>query len=612
MAACSPFDNHADFEDMAGVGVADQQRNKFLRSIVEHLVSADTSAYESGHALNATFMKLSKNSKTGPPGKKDVGRLYRKLMRTEPGAFPYKEQLAQILILKAVRSDSGILNISVSMPPDRFSCKYNCHFCPNEPGMPRSYLSNEDVFRRAAVVEFDTARQVWGRLDVLQENGHPIDKLEFRVLGGTFSCYDHAIADEFVRDLYFAANTYFSNDEERQRKRGSIEEEQHINVLARVHVVGLGIETRPDEINESEIIRFRRYGVTRVETGVQHTDDALLRKVNRGHLTKHSRAAIRLLKNYGFKVEMHIMTDLPGATPEGDKECYRQVLQADPDLIPDYLKDYPCLDVSFTKIKEWKAEGKWKPYAELTPDARDLKEVLIYRQEITPPWVRVNRIQRDFLPAIEKNGFLGYTSDAHRSNLAQLVKDEAEARGIYCKCIRCCEVRGEKFAPAEVEIKVQRFIASGAVEYFLTAEVERPNRPLLLGFCRLRFGDALRDSIIPELRGSTAMIRELHVYGRVREVGHSSNGKPTAQHLGLGKKLLAAAEELATRAGYEKMAIISGIGVRDYYRQRGYDLRGSYMMKDLVNNSYYQFANQFLIVIFCAISIAVLFRFVRF
>jgi elongator complex protein 3 len=279
-------------------------------------------------------------------------------------------------------------------------------------------------------------------------------------------------------------------------------------------------------------------------------------------------------------------SDLPGATPEGDRECYRQVLQADPDLVPDYLKDYPCLDVSFTKIKEWKAAGLWKSYSEATPDARDLKEVLIYRQAITPPWVRVNRIQRDFLPAIEKNGFLGYTSDAHRSNLAQLVKAEAEERGVFCKCIRCCEVRGEKFAASEVQIRTASFMASGSLEYFLTAEVERPNRPLLLGFCRLRLGDALQESVIPELRGKTAMIRELHVYGRVREVGSgegAASGKaPSAQHLGLGKRLLAAAEEITSAAAYDRLAIISGIGVRDYYRQRGYDLRGSYMIKDLV------------------------------
>ena len=163
------------------------------------------------------------------------------------------------------------------------------------------------------------------------------------------------------------------------------------------------------------------------------------------------------------------------------------------------------------------------------------------------------------------------------------MKVEAEERGIYCQCIRCCEVRSEKFEAADVVIKIAEFEASGSPEYFLSAVVERPEagRPLLLGFCRLRLGSALEDSVLPELRGSTAMIRELHVYGRVREVGKSADGKPTAQHLGLGKRLLAVAESIARPAGYEKMAIISGIGVRDYYRQRGYELCGTYMVKDL-------------------------------
>jgi ELP3 family radical SAM enzyme/protein acetyltransferase len=214
--------------------------------------------------------------------------------------------------------------------------------------MPRSYLSNEDVFKRASEVGFDTVQQVYNRFDVLEKNGHPIDKLEFRVLGGTFSCYEHSVADDFIRDLYYAANTYFE-DNTNPRPRGTIEEEQAINVTAKAHVVGLGIETRPDEIKESEIVRFRRYGVTRVEIGVQHTDDALLRRVNRGHGVKQSRRAIKLLKDYGFKVEIHIMADLPGATPEGDMKCYEEVLQGE-DLIPDYMKDYPCLDVRIIPI----------------------------------------------------------------------------------------------------------------------------------------------------------------------------------------------------------------------------------------------------------------------
>lgn len=510
-----------------------------------------------------------------------MGTLYRRLMKEEPENYPLHPTLYDILITKGVRSNSGILNVSVSLPPDKFSCKYNCYFCPNEPGMPRSYLSNEDVFQRAAKIGFNTVKQVYERLDVLKENGHPIDKLEFRVLGGTFGCYDHAITDLFVRDLYYAANTYFGD---RSRTPATLEEEQTINVTAKAHVVGLGIETRPDEVDESEIIRFRRYGVTRVELGVQHTDDDLLRRVNRGHTLADSKKAIHLLKDYGFKLELHIMADLPGATPDGDKDCYRQVLRDDPDLIPDYMKDYPCLDVTFTKVRTWKQQGKWTPYSDRTPDARDLKDVLIYRQSITPKWVRVNRIQRDFKPDDEKHGFLGYKSSTIASNLAQIVKDEAEKQGIYCQCIRCCEVRNQKFRPEEVVYEIAEFPASGGREYFLSAEVPRPHRPLMLGFLRLRISDALQNSILPELEGNTAMIRELHVYGKIQEVGLvSSSEQKAAQHLGIGKRLLQAAETIAMEEGMTQIAIISGIGVRGYYQKNGYDLRGSYMMKTLLS-----------------------------
>lgn len=545
------------------------------KMILKDLLTMKVEKYDSDESLSATFRQLAKKYKYQAT-KRELGLVYRKLLKMNLKKYPYSEALWKALINKRVRSESGIINVSVSLPPDRFSCKYNCSFCPNEPGMPRSYLSNEDVFRRAAEVDFDTVRQVYSRLDVLEKNGHPIDKLEFRILGGTFSCYDHEVTDIFIRDLYYAANTYYDDDTDRRPPK-TIEEEQAINVFARAHVVGLGIETRPDEIDEAEIIRFRRYGVTRVEIGVQHTDDALLRRVNRGHGIKHSKHAIKLLKNYGFKVEVHIMADLPGATPEGDMKCYEEVLQGQ-DLIPDYMKDYPCLDVDFTKVKEWKASGHWKPYSEATEDAADLKRVLIYRQKITPPWVRVNRIQRDFKEA--KKGILGYTSPSIKTNLAQIVKDEAEAQGIYCQCIRCCEVADQSYTHDEICYNLCSFIASGAHEYFITAEVQRPRRNLLLGFLRLRLSNALIESVIPELRGKTAMIRELHVYGRVKQVGASHEGSGS-QHFGIGKNLLSIAEHLATRHKFTQMAIISGIGVRDYYRKRGYELRGTYMIKPL-------------------------------
>jgi ELP3 family radical SAM enzyme/protein acetyltransferase len=563
---------NSDIEDIQASPFINNAR--MAKLILKDILKMEPSEYCDSDGLNNCFRFSAKKYKY-QTSKRELGLVYRQLIKLDPASFPYNDVLWTALINKSVRSESGIINVSVSLPPNEFSCKYNCHFCPNEPGMPRSYLSNEDVFKRALDVGFDTVRQVHSRLDVLEKNGHPIDKLEFRVLGGTFSCYDKDLADTFIRDLYYAANTYFELDELTIRSRGTIEEEQAINVTAKAHVVGLGVETRPDEIDEDEIVRFRRYGVTRVEIGVQHTDDALLKKVGRGHGVKHSRHAVKLLKDYGFKVEIHIMADLPDATPEGDIACYKEVLLGE-DLIPDYMKDYPCLDVDFTKIKEWKAEGKWKPYAEAN-DAADLKRVLVYRQSITPPWVRVNRVQRDFREA--KTGQLGYTSDSIKTNLAQIIKDEAENQGIYCQCIRCCEVGSEKYDKREIQYIVRPFTASGSQEYFISAIVPRERRPLLLGFLRLRLGSALNKSVIPELVGKTAMVREIHTYGRVKQVGIGvSNG---TQHNGLGKTLLSIAEEISVRAGYDKIAIISGIGVRDYYRKRGYELVGTYMMKTI-------------------------------
>jgi ELP3 family radical SAM enzyme/protein acetyltransferase len=557
------------------------------KHMIHDLLKLEIEDYNTHEKICKQLNKLSRKYKC-LPSKRDLSRIYKELYEEDPNNYPMIDELYHKLIKKSCRSDSGIINISVVMPPDKFSCKYNCKFCPNETikngatkDMPRSYLSNEDAVQRADKVSFDAIAQTWVRFDTLKEMGHHIDKIEFRILGGTFSCYPKDIAYDFIRDLYYAANTYCDST---IREKYSLEYEQNLNTFAKIHVVGLGVETRPDEINEAEIIRFREFGVTRVELGVQHTDDELLKKVNRGHGIKQSKKAIKLLKDYGFKIEIHIMTDLPGATPEGDMECYKKILVDDPDLIPDYLKDYPCLDVSFTEIKTWKEDGRWTPYSELTPDAKHLKDVLIYRQQITPVYVRVNRIQRDFKHAVEKTNYLGYSSSSIKSHLAEIVRDEAENMGIYCQCIRCREIKDQPFKDNEIVYIVKSFTASEALEYFISAEVIRPNRNLLLGFIRLRLSESLNNSIITELKGKTAMIRELHVYGHVKPVG--SLKTDGAQHIGIGKELLRRAEQLAVFHKYTKIAVISGIGVRDYYRKRGYVLDDTYMTKNILSRSF--------------------------
>jgi len=495
---------------------------------------------------------------------------------------------------KSIRSQSGIVNVSVVMPPHRFSCKHNCLMCPDQRiskgadvDMPRSYLSNEDAVRRAADVDFDPVAQVRVRLKRLEENGHNLDKIEVRVLGGTFSSYPHDVAYDFIRDVFYAVNSYFNL---KLRPAGSLEEEQYLNETARIRIVGLGLETRPDEITLEEIRRFRRYGCTRVELGVQHTDDRLLRKIGRGHGVRESRRAVQMLKDNGFKVEIHIMTDLPGATPDGDRECYREILLGE-DLIPDYLKDYPCLAVDFTEVKKWREDGRWKPYSEDADDARKLTDVLVYRQSITPPWVRVNRIQRDFAPARldEKTGamILGYHSGAILSNLGQLVREEAIRRNVYCQCIRCHEIRDNPFDERDVVMMTRFFRASGALEYFVSMEVFSRDRlrRKILGFARLRINNQEHDGVLEIFRGRrVAVLRELHVYGSVVGLQNESSSSltpPSAQHRGYGGRLLRKCEALARWRLCSKMVIISGVGVREYYRKKGYYLEQTYMVRPL-------------------------------
>ncbi len=572
----------ADIEDTAdSLQLTTRAQIELAKRFIDDLLALGPTAYDNNKHLDSAISKIRRKYKQNI-GKRWLSHAYKELSDADPIAYPKNHALRYAMIKNAIRSASGIVNITVVMPPDRFSCKYNCKFCPNEPGMPRSYLSNEDAVHRAASVDFETVRQVHVRFKALEHNGHPLDKIEFRVLGGTFSCYSHDIADQFIRDLYYAANIWPCPTDSPYRQQMTLEEEQEYNTRhAAIHVVGLGIETRPDEIDEAEIVRFRRYGVTRVELGVQHTNDDLLRRVSRGHLVSHSKNAIKLLKDYGFKIEIHIMTDLPGTTPEMDKECYRLVLRDDPDLIPDYMKDYPCLDVDFTEIKVWKQTGKWKPYAEVD-EGRLLRDVLIYRQEITPKWVRVNRIQRDFRPACD--GRLGFTSDTLTTDLGNQVTREAEARGIYCQCIRCSEVRNKSFDVSQIKYNIYQFIASSAQEYYIAAEIAQPNRDLLIGFIRLRLSQWDKMPVIEGLQGRTAMIRELHVYGQVNVVG-SADSKG-AQHRGIGRQLLQIAETIAAKADYEQIAVISGIGVRDYYRKFGYELKDTYMIKKLDRNNF--------------------------
>lgn len=452
----------------------------------------------------------------------------------------------------------------------KFSCEWNCYYCPNEPNQPRSYLLNEPGVRRANRLGFDPVEQFNDRVRALVQIGHPADKVELLVLGGTWESYPDQYRTSFIRDLFYAANTFF--DSEPKREKMPLFEEQMANQKTKCKIIGVTLETRPDTINGDMLVRLRQFGCTRVQLGVQHTDDVILTVVNRQAYRDDTVRAIRLLKDACFKVDIHLMPDLPGATPEVDKRMFDDVLGS-ADLQADQWKIYPCQTTPFTLIKQWYEEGKYQPYG-----MDNLIDVLLYAKRRVHPWIRLNRVVRDI--PIEY-----VLAGVEVANLRQLLGIRMKKEGQTCQCIRCREIGGDKDIAAKVRsaVPVEReYDASGGTEIFLSFET--PDQQTIFGFLRLRFPGPDAESPFPELRG-VALVRELHVYGNLAATYDPKKRANKAQHLGFGTKLLLRAEAIAADRGYKRMAVISGIGVRSYYENRGYRLvdpeRGGFLLKDI-------------------------------
>ncbi|KPJ84837.1 hypothetical protein AMJ57_05235, partial [Parcubacteria bacterium SG8_24] len=333
--------------------------------------------------------------------------------------------------------------------------------------------------------------------------------------------------------------------------------------------------TRPDWITPEEIVRLRELGCTRIELGVQSVDDAVLERVRRGHGTDEVRRATRLLKDAGYKTDFHLMPQLPGATPASDLRDLRRIFD-DPGFRPDMIKIYPCTVIEGSPLHDWWRQGKYRPY----PTSR-LIETLIRAKTEVPRYCRISRLIRDIPSTSIRAG-------NHTTNLRQVIQTEMTERGLACNCLRCREVG----RAAKTDLRLIRatphlfddvYAASGGQEHFLSFEDYR--RRAVFAFCRLRLPSrkpsddtkGLWDRI-PEIR-DTAFIRELHTYGHLVPI--NTRDPKAAQHKGLGRRLMLTAERIAREAGYRRMTVISGVGVRGYYRKLGYRLQGTYMVKKL-------------------------------
>jgi len=468
---------------------------------------------------------------------------YREFKKTGEMELPQdrEKQFLRYIQMKKIRTLSGVSPVTVLTKP--FFCPGKCIFCPTDIKMPKSYISNEPGAQRAFSNKFDPYAQVFNRLVALRNMGHPTQKVELIILGGTWGVYPEMYQIWFVKRCFDALNDFGSSDITQmvKVKKVGIQEaswkelfKSHLlNEAAQSKCVGLSIETRPDFITKDEVTRLRRLGVTKVQIGIQSLDDKVLAMNNRGHIVAQTKKAMNLLRLGGFKIHAHWMPNLYGSDLAKDRKEFVDLFRDD-ELKPDELKIYPCMLLKGTELEKLYKAGKWKPYSD-----SDLVELLTHVFIKVPRYCRITRVIRDF-----SSGDI--VAGSKKSNLRQIVEKEVKS-----KDIRAREIRDGKVS--KYTFKITKYKTKVSTEYFLEYLTTEDK---LIGFLRLS---------LPE-KGDTAMVRELHVYGKSTEVG--KEGK--AQHLGFGKKLIKKAKEISKNEGYVDLAVISAVGTREYYRGLGF------------------------------------------
>ncbi|MBL8098793.1 MAG: tRNA uridine(34) 5-carboxymethylaminomethyl modification radical SAM/GNAT enzyme Elp3 [Anaerolineales bacterium] len=473
--------------------------------------------------------------------------------------------LLERIRMKPMRTLSGVTTVTVLTKP--YPCPGKCIFCPTDVRMPKSYLPDEPGAMRALEHQFDPYTQVASRIQALKNLGHPTDKIELLILGGTWSSYRRDYQEWFVKRCFDAMNEI--NEEqyklEPQEKSNNpdveLKKAQAINETSNHRNVGLVIETRPDEINPDEIKWLRHLGVTKVQLGAQSFDDHILDINKRGHDVESTRQAVALLRAASFKIVLHWMPNLLGATPQSDREDFAKLWN---DFCPDEIKIYPNQLLANAELYEYWQRGEFHPY---TTD--DLVELLVNIKPTIPRYCRVNRVIRD-IPG--NNVVEGNT----RTSLRQDIQTEMKKRGTKCQCIRCREVKNKTVELSSLTLHDEIYSAGKAEEHFISFITTEDG---LAGFIRLSLpSKESPETGLSDLNGA-ALIREVHVYGQSLAVGAEKTG--AAQHVGLGTRLLEEAEKIAKQNGFEKLAVISAVGTRGYYIDRGFERGEYYLVKNI-------------------------------
>ncbi|MBU3964227.1 tRNA uridine(34) 5-carboxymethylaminomethyl modification radical SAM/GNAT enzyme Elp3 [Patescibacteria group bacterium] len=473
------------------------------------------------------------------------------------------QKIEEALRIKKIRSLSGIVIVSVLTKP--FPCPGKCIYCPSQANAPKSYLKEEPAVARAIRCEYNPYKQVQLRIRALEAIGHPTDKIDLRIIGGTWSFYPKNYQNWFIKECFKGANNYNQKQKNQKpkphAKNKNLKQIQKENEKAGHRIIGITIETRPDFIDKKEIKRLRELGMTRVELGVQSIYDNILKINKRGHNIDATIKATQLLKDAGFKICFQMMPNLLGSDPNKDVEMFEQLF-SNPDFRPDYLKIYPCALLREAPLYDIWEEREYKPYTE-----KQLLEIIIAIKKTVPYYCRIQRIIRDIPSQYIIQG------GTKTSNLRQMIEKISKQQGWQCKCIRCREVKDNYNPKEKIYLFRTDYEASNGKEIFLS--FENKNRTLLHSLLRLRIPGEI---VLPVLKNS-GIVREIHTYGKLVPISRKIKAP---QHRGLGKKLMQEAERIIKKEfGLKNIAVISGVGVRGYYRKLGYGLKQTYMIKKL-------------------------------